>query len=299
MQDLDRLAYDAALTHGGVITRRELLELGFSTRQIEVRVARGRWTIVARGVYQLAEPRDRRDVMRSVLAAWSGAVISHESAGELHGLPFVTSDRVIVSHHSRTTHAFPGVEVRRTHDLDAWHVEDRDGLRVTTVARTIIDLASTRSVRLMETIFDRAVSEDAVELFEVEAVLAAVGRRGKPGTTVMREVLAERLGEDRDSSVLERHGRRVIVDAGLPLPVAEFPIPWTVDRRFDDAYPDQRVAIEWDSRRFHGQRASFEADRSRDRDAAIHGWTMLRFTWDDVHRHPDRIVDALQVVLAA
>ncbi|HSJ27711.1 MAG TPA: type IV toxin-antitoxin system AbiEi family antitoxin domain-containing protein [Acidimicrobiia bacterium] len=297
MSDRYRRVYNRALANGGVITRSELAELDITPRMIESRVASGQWTIVARGVYRLAEAFDRRDLRRSVLAAWPGAVLSHESAAAVHGFSHVTEDRVVVSHHSRTTHRFTGVVVRRTHDLDAWHVVEVDGLRVTTIARTLVDLAAGRPVALIGRIVDDLVAAERVALFEIGAVLDAVARRGKPGVGTMRKVIEVRSGPAHSGTVLERQGRRVISEAGLPAPLPEHPVPWTTGRRFDDAYPDLRLAIEWDSRRFHGQLASFEADRARDRDAAIHGWRILRFTWDDVTRHPHRIVDALRSLL--
>jgi hypothetical protein len=300
MSTLDTSAIQEAMVHGGSLSRERLLDLGFTPRQIQYRVSRGHWTVVRRGVYEIAPPRDRRDLMRAVIGAWAQAVVSHESAAELHEFPFVTAqERVIVTNHSRTTHDYPGIAVRRTHDLDAWHVTNLDGLRVTTIARTVVDLAAHRTVRHIGAIVDRLVSDERLELVELEAVLKATGRRGKPGTTTMREVLERRTGDDRSASVLERKGRALIERAGLPMPIPEFPVPWSVGRRFDDAYPVLRIAIEWDSRRFHGQVASFEADRIRDRDAAIHGWMVIRFTWDDVHRHPYRVVDTLRTLLAA
>ncbi len=299
MKPIDRTAIDLAVSQGGVITKKQADELGYSPKQIRTRLHSGMWTLAKRGVYQLAEPRDRRDLMRTVLATWPGSVVSHESAAALHGFPFVEAKGITVSHHSRTTHEFPEIDVRRNHDLDDWHVTTVGGDRVTTVARTIVDLAGDRSVRHTGAILDRLVSDGKVDIFEVAAVLAATGRRGKPGTTKMREVLEERIGEDHSSSELERRGRKVIAVAGLPLPVPEYPIPWTVNRRFDDAYPDKKIGIEWDSIRFHGQKASFEADRVRDRDAALNGWVILRFTWEDVHARPHVIVEALTTLLAA
>ncbi len=299
MKPLDRNAIDLAVSQGGVITKKQADELGYTPKQIRTRLSSGVWRLVKRGVYQLAEPRDRRDLMRTVLATWPGSAVSHESAAAVHGLSFVEAKAITVSHHSRTTHEFPDIDVRRNHDLDDWHVTTVDGVRVTTVARTVVDLAADRSVRHIGAILDRLVSDGKVDIFEVAAVLAATGRRGKPGTKTMREVLEERIGEDHSSSELERRGRKIIAAAGLPLPVPEYPIPWTVNRRFDDAYPDKKIGIEWDSIRFHGQKASFEADRIRDRDAALNGWVVLRFTWEDVHARPHVIVDALSALLAA
>lgn len=299
MKHIDRTAIDLAVSQGGVITRKQATELGFTPKQIKARLNSGTWRLVKRAVYQLAEPRDRRDLMKTVLATWPGAVVSHESAAVLHGFPFVDTTGITVSHHSRTTHQFPGVQVRRNHDLDDWHVTKVEGVRVTTVARTIVDLAADRSVRHIGAILDRLVSDNKVDIFEVAAVLAATGRRGKPGTVTMREVLEARIGDDHSASELERRGRKVIEAAGLPLPVPEYPIPWTVNRRFDDAYPDLKIAIEWDSMRFHGQKAAFEADRIRSRDATLNGWVILRFTWEDVHARPHVIVEAFTRLMAA
>lgn len=299
MKHIDRTAIDLAVTQGGVVTRPQAIALGFTPKQIRTRLHSGTWRLVKKGVYQLAKPRDRRDLMKTVLATWPGAVLSHESAAVLHRFPFVDSKKITVSHHSRTTHDFPQVLVRRNHDLDDWHVTTVDGIRVTTVARTIVDLAADRSVRHIGAILDRLVSDNRVDIFEVDAVMAATGRRGKPGTTTMREVLDARIGEDHSASELERRGRKIIENAGLPMPIPEYPIPWTVGRRFDDAYPDRKIAIEWDSMRFHGQKAAFEADRIRGRDATLNGWVILRFTWEDIHLRPHVIVEALQSLLAA
>ncbi|MEX1004261.1 MAG: type IV toxin-antitoxin system AbiEi family antitoxin domain-containing protein [Acidimicrobiia bacterium] len=291
---------DLALAQGGVATRRQLLELGLTKRQIDYRVNAGDWTLVKRGVYQIAQPRDRRDLLRRVIAVWERSVLSHETAAELHDFPYVDRGRIVVSHHSRTTHDFPDVEVHRTHDLDEWHITRIEAMPVTTIARTVVDLSATRSARHVGAITDRLVSDGRLELVELAAVHGAVARRGKGGTQVLREVLEARFdGMLRDESELERRGRRVITDGGLPLPVSEFPIPWNPSRRFDEAYPDLKIAIEWDSRRYHGQLAAFESDRARDRDAALEGWRVLRFTWNDVHNHPHRVVETIRGLLAA
>ncbi|MDX1448771.1 MAG: hypothetical protein R3246_06860 [Acidimicrobiia bacterium] len=300
MSPLDAAAVRLAMTHGGTLNRAQVLDLGFTPRQIQYRVSRDIWTVVRRGVYEIAPPRDRRDLMRTVLLTWPQSVVSHESAAQLHELPFVpASEDLVISNHSRTTHDIPGLVIRRTHDLDEWHTTTVDRIRVTTIARTVVDLAIDRTPRHIGAIVDRLVSEQRLELLELAAVLKATGRRGKPGTTTMRKVLDRRIGEDLSASVLERRGRKLIEMAGLPTPISEFPVPWSIGRRFDDAYPVESIAIEWDSRRFHGQVAAFEADRIRDRDAAIHGWVVVRFTWEDVNRYPNRVVDTLRSLLAA
>ncbi|MGH8949674.1 MAG: DUF559 domain-containing protein, partial [Acidimicrobiia bacterium] len=89
----------------------------------------------------------------------------------------------------------------------------------------------------------------------------------------------------------------VLARAGLPPPLPEHPIPWRPGRRFDDAYPQARVAIEWDSRAWHEQRAAMVEDRRRDREAAAQGWIVLRFTWDEVTTKPREIVETVRLSL--
>ncbi|MBW3667252.1 MAG: endonuclease domain-containing protein, partial [Actinobacteria bacterium] len=65
----------------------------------------------------------------------------------------------------------------------------------------------------------------------------------------------------------------------------------------DDAYPEAKLAIEWDSRAWHLQRAAMEADRRRDRIAAMHGWLVIRVTWQDIKERPDEVIAAVGQLL--
>ena len=114
----------------------------------------------------------------------------------------------------------------------------------------------------------------------------------------MRKILDERAGPGNgDASALERRGLDVIRTAGLPIPAIEHPTPWDPTRRFDLAFPEQRLAIEWDSRRWHSRFEDFDRDRRRDRLAAIHGWVVLRFTWDDVVKRQAEVVQQIRALL--
>jgi very-short-patch-repair endonuclease len=94
-------------------------------------------------------------------------------------------------------------------------------------------------------------------------------------------------------------GRAVLATRGVDLPVPQYPIPWDPSRRFDGGYPDDQVAIEWDSRLWHSKQQAMTADRRRDRMAARHGWVVLRFTWEDVTQRPDEVADTVTAVLEA
>jgi very-short-patch-repair endonuclease len=83
----------------------------------------------------------------------------------------------------------------------------------------------------------------------------------------------------------------------LPEPRLEFSIPWDPERRFDAAYPAARLAIEWDSRRWHELSDAFSRDRERDRQSLLHGWRVLRFTWVDVTERPTEVVETVRSLL--
>jgi hypothetical protein len=137
---------------------------------------------------------------------------------------------------------------------------------------------------------------DRLSIAQLHAVVVQLARRGKPGSRVAREFLIARGGTL--ATALERKGRGVLAAGGLPYPIAQYTLPWAHHRRFDDAYPEARLAIEWDSRAWHLQREAMTADRRRDREAASHGWLVLRFTWDDLKKRPGEVVSTVASLYA-
>lgn len=297
MRPIDRTILDFANAHGGVVTRTFLEQVNMTRGQIEMRVRRHGWRSLGRGAYRVLEARGMKDRLAGAVAAIEASAVSHESAAELHGFRLLPRGVAVISAHSRTTHTFDGVLVHRTHDLDPAHRTSVDGLPCTTVARTVVDLAAGVSDRRLGAILDDLVLRRRVELADVDIVLSSVARQGKPGVRRMRRVLSSRWGQDHSASILERRARSLLARSGLPRPVSEFPIPWSDGRRFDDAYPDQKLAIEWDGRKYHGQFSAFEADRRRDREALENGWRVLRFTWNDVNNRPQMVVDSVRSLL--
>lgn len=294
----DAIATDLARSQGGVITRKQATEAGLTYGQVRRRLQGGHWQSV-RGGYRLFPADNWLDLVRSALTVLPSSVVSHESAAEIHRIPMVESGLATVSVHSRTTHGFPGVTIRRCHDLLESHVEERAGLRVTTVPRTVVDLAIGRSERHIGAIVEDLLAAKRMTPEAFAAVVGDVARRGRPGSANLRRIVAGIEGVDIDSTRLEKEGRQVLSRGGCPPPIPEYPIPWALDRRFDDAYPDECLAIEWDSVRWHLRLDRFQMDRFRDRQALVHGWRVLRFTWFDVKERPDEVVGTVRAALAA
>ena len=279
-----------AAEHGGFISRAQLEQLGVSNAAIARRVTSGELTLVTHGVYQVFPPNTHTDVMRGAVLALPRATVSHESAAHLLDLPTLPELIPTVTVASHTTHRFPGVTVRRNADIAQWHLTEVDGLPVTTVARTLFDLAAVLQERTFEQATESAILAGRMHLRDLDKLLTELARRGKPGVRAVRDFVEVRAGGPEDETVLERKGRKVLADGRLPAPEFQFPLPWSKWRRFDAAYPQAKLAIEWDSRAWHLQQEAMESDRLRDREAALHGWQVIRFTWNDVTKHPDEVV---------
>jgi len=286
-----------AAEQGGYVRRDQLISHGMPSTTIDRRVCEGELTPVVPGVYLVFPPRDDTDLLRGAVLALPDAVVSHQSAAHLHQFPRLPERRPTVVVPSHTTHRFPDVAVRRCSDLIAAEITDVNGLPVTDVPRTLFDLSRLLRFREFDAIGESLVIAEMMNLDQFDETTERLARRGKGGSRYARLFLEIRSGHDSNATVLERKGRAVLSGGGLPGPESQHPIPWAPTRRFDDAYPTAQIAIEWDSRAWHQQRAAMAADRRRDRDAAAHGWVVLRFTWDDITETPQDIVSSVRDLL--
>ncbi|MEN8235035.1 MAG: DUF559 domain-containing protein [Actinomycetota bacterium] len=293
----DRLIAEIATSQGGAIRRDQALDSGLTKGQIDRRVRDGRWTPLGHFGYRIIDMPEALDLVRAAVATLPNAVVSHDTAAELHDMQKLRRGVATVLVHSRTTHDFPGVIVRRCHDLRDEHITEIDDLPVTTVPRTIVDLSRFLTTRHLTAVLASAVADRQTSIEAVQTVVDQVARRGKPGIRKLRWILEEREVGPRDGTPLERLGAQVLRDGGLPEPRFEYPIPWSLNQRFDVAYLKARLAIEWDSRRWHELVEAFARDRERDRQALLHGWRVVRFTWIDVTRAPDEVVSTVRQLL--
>lgn len=294
---LSKEIVDLASRQGGYITRTQILETGLSISTIDRRVAAGELTVVSEGIYQVFASSDHTDLMRGAVLALPTPVVSHQSAAHLLEFPQLPELVPTVTVARHTTHRFPGVMVRRSEDLDKSHLTRVEGLPVTNVLRTAFDLAGSLRFDEFDSIGEALILAGRMRLRHFERLTNDLARRGKPGSRAAKEFIAIRLGGDPRATALERKGRAILASAGLPSPVAQYPIPWDHNLRFDDAYPEVRLAIEWDSRAWHLQTTAMEADRRRDREAAVHGWHVIRFTWRDIADHPEQVSTTVGTLL--
>ncbi len=181
-----------------------------------------------------------------------------------------------------------GVAVHVTRRLP---VEDRavlDGLPITSVARTLADLAGELGWADLRRTLERA---EALRLLDVDAVLRAA--HGRDGAPRIRAILADwspapthRGLEERLFALAER--------AGLPRPEVNVMLHGF---EVDLLWRSSRLVVEADSRRYHDTWAAAERDRHRDAVLAAAGHRVLRFTWKQVTTRPAEVVAAIRSAL--
>ncbi len=303
--ETDRRLAAIAAGQRGLLTYEQALTAGMSAEAVQRRMRTGRWEHRHEEVYRVAGVPSswHQDVLAACLAAGPDAVVSHRSAARLWGFDGLRQGLVVEITVARPScHRLRGVVVHRSTDIDRSMPATRDGLPVTGPRRTLVDLGAVVRPRRVGQALDDALARRLVTLDGVRDELDAVARRGRRGAGVLRAVLDERCGEGRQpDSVLEARMLRLCRDHALPMPVCQFEV--RAGRRLlgrvDFAFPELRLAIEVDGYAHHSSPEAFQRDRARQNDLVGAGWTVLRFTWDDLHRRPERVVTAIHRVLGA
>jgi Transcriptional regulator, AbiEi antitoxin len=218
-QSLARRAWQLAAEQHGVIARRQLLELGFGPQAIQHRLSNGRLHRVERGVYVVGRPELtlRGRWSAAVLGCGPQAALSHSSAGALWGVVEV-ADPIEVSIPMSVRRRRPGVVAHRRPNLTPTDLTVREGIPVTSIVRTLIDLAH----RLNRPRLDRAINEaDRLDLVDPECLYDALeAYRGQPGVGPLRAILGDRSFRLTDSD-LERRFLKLVAEIDLPTPLTQ------------------------------------------------------------------------------
>lgn len=229
----------------------------------------------------------------SLLAAGDRAVVSHEAALWTHGVQHVPFTPVVTMPPGYR-HDLSGVRVHRLCDLRDDHVVTLGGLRVTTVARAVVDVASVFSKARLADLVDRVtITERRCGLSGVAAVLGEVNRRGRRNIGNLTAVLEERSARKPvPRSVLERHMDELMGAAGMPDPIHEMCLPGVRDAtgRVDRAWPEVKLILEIDGRTWHSRERSMTKDRERDRAAGLAGWHTVRVLDEEVRENREAVV---------
>ncbi len=263
----------------GLVTRGQALS-SLSRKQLEGWVHRRVLVPVRPGVYRFqGVPESWEQRLLAACLACEG-VASHRAAARVWGFDGVASLRLEVSVPLGQVVRLPGVRAHRSNRLTPEFVTVHRGIRVTTPARTLVDLSAVTPAPTLEKAVDGALREGLVTVASLRACFDALAGRGRRRVAHFRPILdAREPGYSPGDSDLEVRVQRWLAAASLPPPAAQFPV-LVGDRRYriDLAYPDQRIAIELDGWAAHGTRLAFDHDRVRGNELELSGWVLLRFT---------------------
>jgi very-short-patch-repair endonuclease len=273
----------------GVVARAQLLAAGVSSDEIKWRLRKGALIRVHPGVYRVGHCAPSREAtyMAAVLACGEGAVLSGTAAGHVWGLlkgdappPEVTAPK---------QRSIKGVRNRRARSLQPEATTWR-GIPITTVPRTLVDLASVLPLQDLARACHEAGVLHGTTPRQVEQVLE--NRPNAPGAKNLRRVLHGDVHVTLSN--LERMFLERLTEANLPLPITNKPAG---GRRVDCRWPEHRLTVELDSYRFHNSRHAWEGDRRREREAHARGDDFRRYTHDDVFETPEQMLAELSRLL--
>jgi Transcriptional regulator, AbiEi antitoxin/Protein of unknown function (DUF559) len=283
----------------GVVSRRQLRDLGFVKSGIESRLRRGALHAIHRGVYAVGHRKLTIEGrwMAAVLASGPSAVLSHRSAGQLWRLvPRGSTAPEVTRPGTFRTRA----RIRAHHGtLPVDEIEEVDAIPVTLVARTILDLAAISGRQQVERAMNEAEVRGLTSRLSLPDLLRRYPRRR--GSAVLRNLLGDddALLSGVTKYELEVRFATFIDDHGLPRPRRNADL--AVRGRFievDCLWPGQRLIVELDGRAVHGTRQAFEADRERDRLLLADGWRVTRITWRQLRDDAPALAADLKAMLA-
>lgn len=290
-----RVAELAANQHR-VAAWRHLRECGLGPAAIRHRVERGRLHRLHDGVYAVGH-RDigwEGSLMAAVLACGKRAVLSHITAAVLWNLIRSSSAAIHVTVKRSKKPRIDGVTVHLTRQLPDRDRAEVDGIPVTSVPRTLFDLAAILQPPQLIRAIERA---ERLRLFDMRAVEELLGRsRGRRGAKALRTALAQVTGEPPDTrSPLEDDfvdfcRERHIQPPQLNVVIAGFCV--------DAAWPDKSVVVELDGRTDHTGIHAFEDDRKRDAKLQVAGHRILRVTRHRLRYEADDLEADLRRLLA-
>jgi hypothetical protein len=290
-----------------LLARTALLAAGYSSNEIAQARASGWMSNVRRGVYSPAEhlaslPAVGRHVLRARAEAWAAPslVVSHVSAAAMHGLPVSINalSRVHLTRPGRSGAVRGSSRILHVASVDPLDIVEIGGVRTTSVARTLVDVARTESFEVAVTVADAALhaastpgttSTAPLLIGHVVELLEAI--RGRVGATAARRSLD--FADGRSESPGETRLRIAIAAIGLHAPHLQCKVHDPFDKflgRTDFGFLTHGLLVEFDgmvkySKLLREGQSVAEAvieERNREKRLQELGWHVLRVIWSEL-----------------
>ncbi|GAA2771834.1 hypothetical protein [Mycolicibacterium pallens] len=295
--NLDATWVNAAVTAlldrtGGIATTAQLLTV-MTRQQLDVQVRRGGLVRVWYGVYSRAMPDlvGRLAALDVFMGQW--AVASMGTAAALYGFDTENTAAIHVLD--------PGIRLRSTvglvvHQRIGAPVQWVAGRPATSPAWTAVEVARQLNRPRALATLDAALHSQWCTPGNLDQ--AVIAQRGRRGIRAVRDLLP--FADARSESAMESEARLVMIDHGLPAPELQYTIsaPGGQRWRVDFAWPEARIAAEYESIEWHAGRAEMLRDKARFAGVQELGWTVIPIVADDVRRRPARLAERIAIHLA-
>ncbi|HEY1712787.1 MAG TPA: type IV toxin-antitoxin system AbiEi family antitoxin domain-containing protein [Solirubrobacteraceae bacterium] len=277
----------------GHVTRQQLLQLGLGSAAIGARVSTGALVTRYPGVYALPPARQdpQAQIAAAVLAGGPTALASHTSAAFLWGFQphFQPLPEITITQGDRRPR---DILTHRCHSLDSSDNSLQLGVKVTSRARTLLDLAPQLTAKQLTRTVNNALREHDVRPDALHDVIER--NHYHPGTKLLKPFL-DLPGQNPTNSSFEDDFLAFIAKYHLPTPLINHPLNGTT---VDAYFPEHNLIVELDGWRYHKDRHAFETDRERDAHHLAHGTPTIRITKDRLEHTPDREAGRLEAILS-
>lgn len=275
----------------GCFTVRQAAAAGLTRRQLTDLTRRGLLQRLQPDVYAFPGGDGEGRMLWSASLQLPDAVAGFGAAGRVLGLSATPPGEaaMIVS---RGRHAVVrGIRLHQSAFLPADHVTDVGGLPVTTPYRTVVDLSPRMSGEALRKLTIECVTRRGASLAGLGAVLGETRRRGRPGGPALAAVLDDLAGAPVPRTVLESMLDASLASVGLSHALAEYPLPsdGSMSGFVDRCFPEVKLIVEADGRRWHERYEAMERDRLRDRQAARRGFLTLRVMYEELKVGPGKV----------
>ncbi len=305
MVDPEALLLQHADRQHGAFSLAQVIATELPATTLKRRLRAGVWRSLHVGVYAPvgAPPSFAQRCWAALLWAGPESVLSGRTAAFLWSLdgldrePAVTDDVEISVPRALGLRSQPGLKVRNVRTLDMPDRDAIDGLAVTSLARTVVDLAGVLGPVALEIALDSALRAGRVSRLTVLWRSNAVAKRGRKGARRLRVLLEERKGIGATSaSALETLMRRLTINAGLAPMVSQHRVHDGGKHvaRPDFAYPEMKIAIEVDGYRFHAGRRMWAIDKRKRSELVARGWIVIEISYDDITTDPDSVAGLIR-----
>jgi len=296
-------AYDVAQQQHGALSSKAASEAGMTSSQLHRQRSSGQLVAVHRSVSRVhgAPVTWLQQLRTATLVGNELAVVSHLAACALLGFDGFATGRVEVTVPYGHSCRHRGVVWHRSRHLGAVDITSVLGIPVTTVSRTLIDIAPLIPASRLQELIDQCIRRGDTSPARLRWRTKELCGPGRAGSTILRELLNDYLpGELVPASVFERRALRVIEAAGLPRPKVRYKVKVTGGSiEVDLAWTDVRLCVECDGAKWHDTRQRFERDAERRTLLAAAGWRVIHIRWSDLLRRPQVVVAAIRAALAA